>query len=94
MQANHVTAIMLKPVDGAASLSLLIEQHKVRACVIGPAAGVGEATKANVLAVLASGAAAVLDADALTSFKDAPQYALFCDQSKARAAGGDDPARR
>lgn len=76
VQANHVTAIMLKPVDGAASLSLLIEQHKVRAVVIGPAAGVGDATKANVLAVLASGAAAVLDADALTSFKDAPE-ALF-----------------
>ena len=73
VQANHVTAIMLKPVDGAASLSLLIEQHKVRAFVIGPAAGVGEATRANVLAVLASGAAAVLDADALTSFKDAPE---------------------
>jgi hydroxyethylthiazole kinase-like uncharacterized protein yjeF len=72
VQANHVTAIMLKPVDGAAGLSLLIEQHKVRAFVIGPAAGVGEATKANVLAVLESGAAAVLDADALTSFKDAP----------------------
>lgn len=72
VQASHVTAIMLKPADGAADVSLLIDQHKVRAFVIGPAAGVGEATRANVLAVLESGAAAVLDADALTSFKDAP----------------------
>ncbi|WP_421759971.1 NAD(P)H-hydrate dehydratase [Devosia sp.] len=82
VQANHVTAIMLKPVDGAAGLSLLIEQHKVRAFVIGPAAGVGDATKANVLAVLASGAAAVLDADALTSFKDAPEVLFAAIKAK------------
>lgn len=72
VHANHVTAIMLKPSEGAASLSLLIEEHKVRSFVIGPAAGVGDATRANVLAVLAGGPATVLDADALTSFKDDP----------------------
>lgn len=73
VQANHVTAIMLKPVDGVASLSLLLQDHKVRSFAIGPAAGVGEATKANVLAVLGGGPATVLDADALTSFKDSPE---------------------
>jgi len=73
VQANHVTAIMLKPVDGVASLSLLLQDQKVKAFAIGPAAGVGEATKANVLAVLGGGPATVLDADALTSFKDSPE---------------------
>ncbi|HEY9010984.1 MAG TPA: NAD(P)H-hydrate epimerase [Devosia sp.] len=73
VHAHHVTAVMLKPTDGAAGLSLLIEQHKVKAAVIGPAAGVGEATRMNVHAILESGAAAVLDADALTSFKDDPE---------------------
>ncbi len=73
VQANHVTAIMLKPVDGVASLSLLLQDHKVRAFAIGPAAGVGETTKANILAVLGGGPAMVLDADALTSFKDSPE---------------------
>ncbi len=72
VHANHVTAIMLKPSEGAASLSLLIEEQKVKSFAIGPAAGVGEATRANVLAILAGGPAAVLDADALTSFKDDP----------------------
>jgi hydroxyethylthiazole kinase-like uncharacterized protein yjeF len=73
VQANHVTAIMLKPVDGVASLSLLLQDHKVKSFAIGPAAGVGEATRANVLAVLGGGPATVLDADALTSFKDSPE---------------------
>lgn len=70
VHAHHVTAIMLKPTDGAAGLSLLIEEHKVRSVVIGPAAGVGEPTRANVLSILETGASAVLDADALSSFKD------------------------
>jgi ADP-dependent NAD(P)H-hydrate dehydratase / NAD(P)H-hydrate epimerase len=73
VQANHVTAIMLKPVDGVASLLLLLQDHKVKSFAIGPAAGVGEATRANVLAVLGGGPAMVLDADALTSFKDSPE---------------------
>lgn len=73
VHANHVTAIMLKPSEGAASLSLLIEEHRVKSFAIGPAAGVGDTTRANVLAILAAGPAAVLDADALTSFKDDPE---------------------
>jgi NAD(P)H-hydrate epimerase len=41
---------------------------RLNAVLIGPGAGVGAATAATVLTVLASPAAAVLDADALTSF--------------------------
>ena len=55
VHANHVTSIMLKPIDGAASLALLLRE-KVASVVIGPAAGTGEATVANVLAVLESNA--------------------------------------
>jgi len=73
VQAAHVTAIMLKPVDDAAGLGQLIADHKVKAAVIGPAAGVGQATRDNVLAMLQSGSSVVLDADALSSFKDQPE---------------------
>ena len=73
VQAAHVTAIMLKPAEDAAGLRKLIADHKVKAAVIGPAAGIGEATRANVLAMLESGACVVLDADALSSFKDNPE---------------------
>lgn len=76
IQAAHVTAIMLKPFDGVAGLTRLLGEHKVRSAIIGPAAGIGAATRDNVLALLGAGIATVLDADALTSFKSEPE-ALF-----------------
>ena len=72
VHASHVTAVMLKPTADAPELGQLIADHKVKSFVIGPAAGVGDATRANVLAILTRGPATVLDADALTSFKDDP----------------------
>ncbi|WP_417309524.1 NAD(P)H-hydrate epimerase, partial [Devosia sp.] len=73
VHAQHVTAVMLKVVDGAAGLSLLLRDDRINAFAIGPAAGVGEPTRMNVLAALEAGPALVLDADAITSFADAPQ---------------------
>lgn len=72
VHAAHVTSIMLKPAPDAEAIETLLEDKRLSAVVIGPGAGVGRETRDAVLAILRSGAAAVLDADALTSFKDEP----------------------
>jgi hydroxyethylthiazole kinase-like uncharacterized protein yjeF len=64
VHAAQVSAIMLSDAD----LSVLLSDRRKNAVLIGPAAGVGVDTRDKVETVLMSGAAAVLDADALTSF--------------------------
>lgn len=65
-------ALMLRRCDGPEGLVALLADKRRNAVVIGPAYGLGEATRAAVAAVLESGRPAVLDADALTSFEGAP----------------------
>lgn len=81
INATHATAVMVRAAASDAALSEFLADKRRNAVLIGPGAGVGPATAANVLTVLASPAAAVLDADALTSF--APQDAA----APVKAAG-------
>jgi hydroxyethylthiazole kinase-like uncharacterized protein yjeF len=76
VNAAHLTAIMLKRCDGAAELAALLEDRRFNSVVIGPALGIGGETREMVMSAMKSDAAIVLDADALTSFKDDPD-ALF-----------------
>jgi hydroxyethylthiazole kinase-like uncharacterized protein yjeF len=71
--AAALTAIMVKPFDKARGLADLLGDNRLNAVVIGPGAGTGTDTQDLVAAVLRSEAAAVLDADALTSFKGEPK---------------------
>ena len=72
IHAAHATALMLAQTDNALALGMLLNDKRRNAVCIGPAAGIGSETSAKVRAVLASGAATVLDADALTSFAQNP----------------------
>lgn len=82
--ACHLTAVMLARMDGAAGLAEILADPRRNAVVLGPAAGVGEGTRALVDAALAAAAAVVLDADALTTIAadPAPIFAAIA----ARAA--------
>lgn len=72
--AAHLEAVMLRTFDGDLALEQAAAQ--VDAAIIGPAAGVTQTTLLNVLALARTGAALVLDADAITVFRDDPE-ALF-----------------
>ena len=72
VNAAHLTAVMLAQVSDSLALSRLLDDRRKNAVLIGPAAGIGSETRAKTRACLASGAAVVLDADALTSFEPDP----------------------
>ncbi len=71
INAAHLTAIMLKPFEVPEGLSAILADKRLNALLIGPGVGVGPMAARMVELALASGAACVLDADALTSFSDA-----------------------
>lgn len=73
VQAGHVTAVMLAQVNDAKSLVSHLKDKRKNVICIGPAAGVSARTRTNVTVALMSGAACVLDADALTSFSAKPK---------------------
>jgi hydroxyethylthiazole kinase-like uncharacterized protein yjeF len=71
VNAAHLEAVMLKPFETELELEAAASDAEV--VVIGPAAGVNEATLANVLGLARTGAALVLDADALSVFRNDPE---------------------
>ena len=70
VNAAHLEAVMLRPFE--TELELEAAASLVEAAIIGPAAGISEATLSNVLALARTGAALVIDADGLSVFRDDP----------------------
>jgi len=73
INAAESLAVMVRPVDGPAELGEFLGDRRRNAVVLGPGGGVGPQMREEVLAALASHAAVVLDADALTSFAADPE---------------------
>jgi ADP-dependent NAD(P)H-hydrate dehydratase / NAD(P)H-hydrate epimerase len=63
--------LVVESEDGAA-FARLLEDERRNAVLIGPGSGIGERTRAAVLAALATRRSVVLDADAITVFRHAP----------------------
>ena len=74
INAASLTAVMVRATDTPAEFADLIADRRLNACVIGPGAGLGERTRDFVLTALSARTGVVLDADALTSFADAPDH--------------------
>jgi hydroxyethylthiazole kinase-like uncharacterized protein yjeF len=70
VNAAQLTAIMVREANDARALANLLADERKNAVLIGPGILVGERTKELVFAALASNAAVVLDADAITSFSN------------------------
>src|SRR4051794_22391113 len=73
VNAAALTAVMVRGVDTPIEFAELLEDKRFNTCMIGPGAGVGERTRDLVHTALAAKRHLVLDADALTSFADAPE---------------------
>jgi len=72
VNAAALTAVMVRQIDTVVEFADLMSDKRLNACVIGPGAGVGEHIRDFVHTALSAKRGLVLDADALTSFADAP----------------------
>lgn len=73
VNAAASTAVMVHAADTAEEITAFLADKRLNACVIGPGVGVGKKTRAMIAAILEGERAVVLDADALTSFAEAPE---------------------
>jgi hydroxyethylthiazole kinase-like uncharacterized protein yjeF len=74
VNAAALTAVMVRTIDMAVEFAELLTDRRLNTCVIGPGAGVGDRTRDFVLTALSAQRNLVLDADALTSFAEAPDH--------------------
>ena len=74
VNAAALTAVMVRPVDTPVEFAELWTDKRLNTCVIGPGAGVADRTRDIVVTALSAKRNLVLDADALTSFADAPDH--------------------
>ena len=72
VNAAALTAVMVRAADTVVEFAELLTDKRFNACVIGPGAGLGQRTRDFVLTALSARRGLVLDADALTSFAEAP----------------------
>ncbi|MEH2497505.1 hydroxyethylthiazole kinase-like uncharacterized protein yjeF [Bradyrhizobium sp. AZCC 1678] len=73
VNAAALTAVMVRPVDTVVEFADMVSDRRLNSIVIGPGAGVSARTRDLVHTALSAKRGLVLDADALTSFAEAPE---------------------
>jgi hydroxyethylthiazole kinase-like uncharacterized protein yjeF len=73
VNAAALTAVMVRAVGTTIEFAEMLADRRLNSIVIGPGAGIGERTRDFVHAALSARRGLVLDADALTSFAEAPE---------------------
>jgi len=73
VNAAALTAVMVRAIDNVIQFAELLDDKRLNSIVLGPGAGVGGRTRDFVHTALSAKRALVLDADALTSFAEAPE---------------------
>lgn len=73
INASHLTEVLIEKVAEVTDIVRLLGERKRNVAIVGPGNGVNEQTRQTVVAALRTNAKCVLDADALTSFAEAPQ---------------------
>jgi NAD(P)H-hydrate epimerase len=68
LYAAALTSIMVQPLSRDGDLARLLSDRRYTACLIGPGAGVNDATRRTALDILATARPVLLDADAISVF--------------------------
>lgn len=92
--ATTLEAVMTRVTADADAFADLIADPRKNAVLLGPGGGVTEETRAKTLAALSAGKACVLDADALTVFKNKPDELLTAISSPCLLTPHDGEYRR
>lgn len=85
VNAAALMAVMVRAIDNVIQFAELLDDRRLNSIVLGPGAGVSARTRDLVHTALSAKRSLVLDADALTSFAEAPER-LF--ESIKASAGG------
>jgi hydroxyethylthiazole kinase-like uncharacterized protein yjeF len=72
VNAAQLTSVMCMSFDGSEELVEILRDPRRNVVLLGPANGVDQSTRDNVLSALALDKSVVLDADALTAFEENP----------------------
>jgi NAD(P)H-hydrate epimerase len=71
--AASLKSVMVQPIKTREDFEHLLEDSRITGLLIGPGAGIDEETRSRALSMLQTGRPTVLDADAISVFKNDPQ---------------------